>query len=300
MSLAPPVRFAAIDVGSNAIRLVIGRVYNSDKKPPFLKREASYRVPLRLGDDVFREGAIPPAKVQQMVQVFQSFHHLLAFFAPVATHACATSAMREAVNGPAVVEQVLRATGIQLDIISGQREAELLFSNSFEEDGLDHNKPFLFIDVGGGSTEVTLMDKGKSLASESFRVGTVRSLQGMVAASELERMKSWVENMPHPVEPTKAIGTGGNIGKLFDMAEHSITEHSITRKVLKDTLEKIEALSYEERIEKLGLKPDRADVIVPAGKLYSQVMKWADIKEILVPKVGVSDGILQGLFVKFR
>ena len=292
-----PTRLAAIDVGSNAVRLVIGRIHTADNGR-FLKREASYRIPLRLGDDVFQDGVIPPVKAEQLVQVFQGFHHLLAFFGPHATRACATSAMREAVNGSTIATEILRITGIRLEIISGTEEAGLLFANHFEEEGLDASKTYLFVDVGGGSTELTLMDKGKALASESFRIGTVRTLQGKVEQTEYDRMKAWIDKMPHGLDPTMAIGTGGNIGKIWDLADHAPDNLAISRKLIKDVLAKLETMSYEERIRKLGLKPDRADVIVPAGRIYSQVMKWADIKDMVVPKVGVSDGILQQLYAK--
>ena len=288
-----------MDVGSNAIRLVIGRIHFADDKH-FLKREASYRIPLRLGDDVFQNGAIPPEKAEQLIQVFQGFHHLLAFFKPLATRACATSAMREALNGTVITSEILRITGIPLEIISGTEEASLLFANHFEEEGLVASKTYLFVDVGGGSTELTLMDKGKALASESFRIGTVRTLQDKVEPSELDRMKAWIEKMPRGIEPTMAIGTGGNIGKIWDLADHSSANLAISRKSIKDVLAKLEAMSYEDKIRKLGLKPDRADVIVPAGRIYSQVMKWADIKDMAVPKVGVSDGILQQLYAKVQ
>jgi len=292
------IRMAALDIGSNAIRLVIGRVHDSENGH-FLKREASYRVPLRLGDDVFREGVIPEFKIQQMCEVFQGFSHLLRFFVPKSVRACATSAMREASNGNSVVLRVLNASGISIEVISGKLEAELLFSNAFESNGLQNDKTYLFVDVGGGSTELTLMDKGKPLASESFRIGTVRTLQGKVSESEHVRMQQWIANMPHGLEPTQAIGTGGNIGKIYDMAEHFITDGFLTRKSIREILARIEALDYEERIRKLGLKPDRADVIVPAGRIYYQVMKLADIKDMVVPKVGVSDGILHQLFVNY-
>ena len=292
------IRLAAIDMGSNAVRLVIGRVHVT-AKDRFLKREASYRIPLRLGDDVFRDGSIPAAKIEQLRQVFMGFQHLLAFFAPKAIRACSTSAMREASNGVAITEMLLAETGIRMEIISGKHEAELLFMNKFDEDTLDSRKTYLFVDVGGGSTELTLMDKGRPLASESFRIGTVRSLQGKVLESEHERLRKWVENMPHGMEPTLAIGTGGNIGKIYDMTEHSALDQKLSRRALREVLEKIESTGFEDRIRKLGLKPDRADVIVPAGRIYYQVMKIADIKDMVVPKVGVSDGILQELYQKY-
>lgn len=292
-------RFAAIDAGSNAIRLVIGRLH-CDSTGCFLKREASYRVPLRLGDDAFRMGILSEETIAQLCNIFLGFKHLIRFFAPKAIRACATSAMREASNGAQVVARILQESGIALEIISGKAEAELLFANSMEASEISINPVSLYIDVGGGSTELTLMDHGVVLQSESFRIGTVRSLQGKVLASETDRMKAWVDQLPKDHHPDIAIGTGGNIGKIFDMAKREGESNLLSRKSIKEVLEKIEGISFEDRIRKLGLKPDRADVIVPAGKVYSQVMKWADIKDMVVPKVGVSDGILQELFLRSK
>jgi len=292
-------RLAAIDVGSNAVRLVIGRIYNDDKGR-YLKREASYRVPLRLGDDVFGTGIISSAKVDQMVVVFQAFQNLLTFFAPLAIRACATSAMREAGNGPLVAETLLKRTGISLETVSGKYEAQLLFANQLEENDFDRTKAYLFIDVGGGSMELTLMTQGKVVASDSFRVGTVRTLQGKVTDIELERMRQWIAQLPKVSGEVMAIGTGGNIGKIYDLSSHESDDHRISRKSIKDVLTRLESFSFEDRIRKIGLKPDRADVIVPAGRIYNQVMKLADIKDMVVPKVGVSDGILQEMFLQVQ
>jgi exopolyphosphatase/guanosine-5'-triphosphate,3'-diphosphate pyrophosphatase len=297
MSEEAAIRLAAIDTGSNAIRLVIGRVYGTGPTR-FMKREASYRIPIRLGDDVFGTGSISVQKADLLIEAFHAFGHLLTVFSPTAVRACATSAMREASNGLQIASQIRQATGIHLEIITGEHEAGLLFANNFKDEGLDPQNTYLFIDVGGGSTELTLMDKGNPLSSESFRIGTVRSLQGQVLESERERMKLWIEKMPRGIEPTLAIGTGGNIGKIFDLAEHASMDQRISRKSIKDVLDKLEIMSLEDRIRKLSLKPDRADVIIPAGRIYSQVMKLAEIKDMIVPKVGVSDGILQELFGK--
>lgn len=292
-------RLAAIDVGSNAIRLVIGRIYN-DAKGRFYKREASYRIPLRLGDDVFSMGLVPSEKVDQIAEVFLSFKHLIHFFAPVAMRACATSAMRDASNSKEIVERIFAESQIKLEVISGQMEAQLLFANRFEAAGVTQSGSVLFIDVGGGSTELTLMENGHPLASESFRVGTVRTLQGKVSPEELDRMKFWIEAMPKVKGDILAIGTGGNIGKLFDLITHQNDAQTVSRKSLKEIVEKVEKYTYDERIRVLGLKPDRADVIVPAGRIYHQVMKWANCKDIMVPKLGVSDGILEELFLSVR
>lgn len=291
-------RVAAIDVGSNAIRLVVARIFREGPRP-FIKREASYRIPLRLGEDVFSTGEISPRKQEKLVEVFKSFRHLVNFFEPRALRACATSAMREARNGEACASLVREKTGIPLEVISGGEEASLLFNNHLEEDGLlDLNRTYLFIDVGGGSTELTLMVLGKALVSESFRIGTVRTLQNKVDPAEWERMRAWIQALPKHLDPAEAIGSGGNIGKIFDLLDHQGDKQALTRKAIRELIEKLEVLSYAERMQRYNLKPDRADVIVPAGRIFLQVMHWAATKTIYVPKVGIADGVVHSLFLQ--
>lgn len=289
-------RVAAIDVGSNAIRLVVARVFREDAVH-FVKREASYRIPLRLGEDVFSTGEISSHKQEQLVEVFKSFRHLMNFFAPLGLRACATSAMREASNGEAVAQLVRHKTGVPLEVISGSEEAALMFSNHLEEAGfLDPKKTYLYIDVGGGSTELTLMVLGKALVSESFRIGTVRTLQNKVSPAEWERMRAWIQALPKHLDPAEAIGSGGNIGKIFDLLDHQGDNQALSRKAIRELVERLEKLSYAERMVRYNLKPDRADVIVPAGRIFLQVMHWAATKSIYVPKVGIADGVIHTLF----
>lgn len=290
-----PERLAAIDVGSNAVRLVVGRLF-LDGTTPSIRREASYRVPLRLGEDVFTHGSISTAAAEQLEHIFHSFRHLLNFFAPRAVRACATSAMREASNGLEIAQHIGSHCQIPLEVISGSEEAALLFRNYLEPDsGFDHNKNYLYIDVGGGSTELTLMVLGKALVSESFRIGTVRLLKDRVEPQEWNRMRDWIYALPKHLDPTEAIGCGGNIGKIFDLLEHQSARQSLARKHIRPLIESMATLTVPERMKLYGLKPDRADVIVPAGRIFLQVLHWAAIKTILVPKVGVADGILKSL-----
>jgi exopolyphosphatase/guanosine-5'-triphosphate,3'-diphosphate pyrophosphatase len=287
-----PVRYAACDVGSNAVRLAIARVYEGPE--PFLRREAAYRVPLRLGHDVFTTGKISKQSAHDLVEIFQAFSHLLAFFRPTAIRACATSAMREASNGTDVATMVQKASGVPLEILSGADEASVIFAMHAEE-SLEPLRDYLYIDVGGGSTELTLLRNGAHLRSESFRLGGVRLLEGSAQASEWERMRSWIEDLPHGFKSTIAIGTGGNIGKIHDLGVRTPNE-PISRRRIREVLEELESLDVEERVRTHGLKPDRADVIVPAGKVYHQVMKWANIKTMMVPRAGLVDGLLEVLF----
>lgn len=282
-------RYAAIDVGSNAVRFALAGVQGD---PPFLVREASFRVPLRLGQDVFANGSVKERTADDLVEVFQAFSHLIAFFRPESVRACATSALREAKNGELVAARVRTESKISLEIISGAVEAELILSlSSVQDDGSDH----LYIDVGGGSTELTWLRDGKARSAESFRIGGVRILSGHVDDAEWARMHEWIDGLDRGIRPVSAVGTGGNIEKLHQLALGD-TEEPLTRHRLREILESLEPLSVEERMRKFHLKPDRADVIVPAGRVYHQVLKWANIRTIAVPKAGLADGILQGLF----
>ena len=284
-----PRRFAAIDVGSNAVRLALAGVQGH---PPFLVREASFRVPLRLGKDVFANGKVHERTADDLVEVFKGFWHLIAFFRVESVRACATSAMREAKNGEDVAARVRHEAKIPLEIISGAVEAELILAlREKEDDGSDH----LYIDVGGGSTELTWLRDGKPLAAESFRIGGVRILSGHLDDTEWDRMHDWIDGLERGIRPVSAVGTGGNIEKLHELSLGD-TEEPLTRHRLREILESLEPLSVEERMREYRLKPDRADVIVPAGRVYHQVLKWANIRTIAVPKAGLADGILQGLF----
>lgn len=287
-----PLRYAACDVGSNAVRLFVARVYEGET--PFLRAEASYRVPLRLGHDVFTTGEVSPATVEDLVQVFRAFSALLDFFRPEAIRACATSALREARNGPSVVSRVRRKTGVPLEIITGAEEAGIIFSVHAEE-RMAPDKDWLYVDVGGGSTELTFLQDGRPVRSESFRLGGVRLLAGRDDAGEWDRMKFWIAELPRGDRPLSGIGTGGNIGKLHDLSG-TPGGKPMSRRRLKDVLTGLEAMTVEERIRLRGLKPDRADVIVHAGRVYHQALKWAGAKDISVPRMGLADGLLEGLF----
>jgi exopolyphosphatase/guanosine-5'-triphosphate,3'-diphosphate pyrophosphatase len=290
--MAQELRFAACDVGSNAIRLVIAKAMGKSER--FLQREASYRVPLRLGDDVFSTGTVPDEKADGLVQVFKAYRDLIDFFKPHRLRACATSALREASNGPAVAARVWQETGIRLEIITGAEEANSLFANHIEA-GLSPEKDYLYVDVGGGSTELTLLSSGRVTESESFRIGGVRLLRSRVDGTEWERMRHWIEGLARGIRSTEAIGTGGNISKIYDLVVGT-PGNQLSRRRIREVVEALEPMSIEERIRSYGLKPDRADVIVPAGRVYYQIMKWADIKAMQVPKLGVADGVLSQMF----
>jgi exopolyphosphatase/guanosine-5'-triphosphate,3'-diphosphate pyrophosphatase len=285
------LRFVACDVGSNAVRLVVARAFDCGR---FMQREASYRVPLRLGDDVFTGGLVSEEKIAALVEVFRAFRHLINFFKPARLRACATSALREASNGPMAAQRVWDETGIRLEVITGAEEARTLFS-IHNEAGLWPSRDYLYIDVGGGSTELTLISQGRVVQSESFKIGGVRLLSSRVDPTEWDRIKSWISNLPRGIRPTEAIGTGGNISKIYDLVIGT-PGLEISRRRINEVIQALEPLSIETRVRDYGLKPDRADVIVPAGKVYHQIMKWADIKSMVVPKQGVADGLLAQMF----
>jgi exopolyphosphatase/guanosine-5'-triphosphate,3'-diphosphate pyrophosphatase len=285
------LRFGACDVGSNAVRLVVARAFDRGR---FMQREASYRIPLRLGDDVFTEGFVPDEKISALIEVFKAFRHLINFFKPARLRACATSAMREANNGELAAQRVWDETGIRIEVITGAEEARTLFS-IHNEAGLWPSRDYLYIDVGGGSTELTLISQGRVVQSDSFKIGGVRLLRSRVDPTEWDRIKTWIANLPRGIRPTEAIGTGGNISKIYDLVIGT-PGLEISRRRINEVIQALEPLSVEARVRDYGLKPDRADVIVPAGKVYHQIMKWADIKSMVVPKQGVADGLLAQMF----
>lgn len=283
-------RYAAIDIGTNAVRLLIGRVQL--RGAPRVEKEMLVRVPLRLGNDVYSHKELTPESVRQLLETMSSFKHLISAFRPKAVRACATSAMRESRNGPKIVEAIQQRTGLQLEVIDGRQEAELIFSNRIDRQFADLDA-FLYVDVGGGSTELNLFASGRQLASHSFNLGGVRILKNAVPAGEEQRMREWlIKNARQP--GLTAIGSGGNIGRLHRLAKLE-QEQPLSRKKLAQVLARLDSLSLEERISTFKLKRDRADVVVPAGTIYLRVMEWAGIRTIYVPQFGLADGLILDL-----
>lgn len=287
------MRFGAIDIGSNAVRLLITNVYET-KHGPVFKKSSLVRVPIRLGEDVFTKGIISDAKCQKMVDTMSAFRLLLGVHDVVSFRACATSAMRNATNGEELVEQIADESGIEIEIIQGKKEADIIFSNHFEEQ-LFQDRSYLYIDVGGGSTELTVFSNKKPVASRSFRIGTIRLLEGKVEPEYWEKLLSWVENNTQGLGKLDGIGSGGNINKLYKMAE-VVGGQPLRYKQLKKLHVMLREMTYEQRIEELGLNADRADVIVPACEIFRAVMKRAKIKDIIVPQFGLSDGMTRLLY----
>lgn len=291
------MKFAAIDIGSNAVRLLLANVYEHKGKPDF-KKGSLIRVPIRLGDDVFLTQRISKEKTQNLVKTMMAFKYLAEVYEPLDIMACATASMREAVNNQEVIDLIKKETGISIEIIDGKREAEIIYSNHVAED-IDSSKSYLYIDVGGGSTELTLFSKGKRIGSNSFNIGTIRILDHADNESEWKRLQNWVENETQRHQPITGIGTGGNINKIFKISEKKEGK-PLSYKNLKEIYENLNSYSLEARIEVLGLKPDRADVIIPAAEIFLKIMKWSKISEIYVPQIGLSDGIIHVLYERFK
>ena len=289
------IRYAAIDAGSNAVRLLLCNAVEEHEVVHFKKSEL-IRIPLRLGEDVFMNGTISENKAKRFIKTMKAFKLLIDVFEPESFRACATASLREAENGAELVSRIKKECDLNLEIISGKQEAELIYSNHIE-DSLDKSQSYLYIDVGGGSTELTLFDKGKIIISQSFDVGALRWLNGKVSKETWEKMKKWVQENTSGHSPLTAIGSGGNINKIFKMLDRR--DKPLATSKLRDFYEELKTHTVDERMEIWQLNPDRADVIVPAAKIYLGVMKAADIGEIIVPQIGLVDGIVHQLHDQF-
>lgn len=289
--------FAAVDIGSNAIRLLFCRVYELEGKPHFHKEEL-IRMPIRLGEDVFLKGKISSAKEERLITSLKGFNELIKAYQVDGVRAVATSAMRDAANGQEIITRAKQESGLNVEIIDGKLEAALVFSNHIEQI-LNPKFAYLYIDVGGGSTELTLYFNQKVIAAKSFNIGTVRMLLDKVNKEEWDEMKAWLKRSTVGIHPLFAIGSGGNINKMFKMINKKETKH-LSYDKLKDLYDMLNSYTYEERVERLGLKPDRADVIIPAAKIFLTVMKTADIEKVFVPQIGLSDGIVHDMYDKYK
>ncbi|MFN3343891.1 MAG: exopolyphosphatase [Flavobacteriales bacterium] len=287
--------YGAIDIGSNAGRLLIGNVVEENGMAS-IKKFSLTRVPLRLGEDVFTDKKISPARVKMLIKTLKAYKHLMDVYDIVDYRACATSAMREAENKKEILEEIKKETGIKLEIIDGEEEAELIFS-TINTMKFERNKSYLYIDVGGGSTEVSLLENGERKKSKSFKIGTLRILKGKVDEKRWLELKDWVKTLNPEHKQILAIGTGGNINRMLKI-NRSEDDNCISYSDIKRIQTHISSYSLNDRINKLGLRPDRADVIVPAADIYLAVMRYADVTQMLVPKVGLSDGIIYDLYKK--
>ncbi len=285
-------KYAAIDIGSNAVRMLVANVVEYEKKTIFLKNSL-VRIPVRLGQDAFSEGKISEVNIKRIIKSMKAFKLLMKVHGVKDYLAFATSALREAKNGSKVVEKVLEKSGIKIEIIDGKKEAKII-SNTTIFDTISKEKTFLYVDVGGGSTEFSVLIKGKRTYSKSFKIGTVRLLNDKVSDETWQASEEWVNEHTQGHEKIYLLGTGGNINKLHKMAGIK-DDRPISYLTLNALSNKLNLLTYEERIVKLGLNPDRSDVILPAAKLFLKTLNWSGAKDIYVPKVGLSDGMIREL-----
>lgn len=288
---------AAIDIGSNAARLLICEVIKTGTKTELNKLNL-IRIPLRLGFDVFEKGYIGFRKKKMLINTIDAFSALMKVYEVDHYIACATSAMRDASNSKEVIKEIKADTGIKIDVITGDLEAEIIYENHIAE-LLDPNKSYLYMDVGGGSTEITLFHKNEVAFQKSFDIGTVRLLTNKVTNETWEDLKQSLKELAKKYNKLTAIGSGGNINKVFSMV-NSKTLKSLPIEVIREFYRVLEPMSVEERMDIYKLKKDRADVIVPALKIYANAMKWANIEEIHVPKIGLADGLINHLYEQVK
>lgn len=287
------MKIAAIDIGSNAIRLLIEEVH-LDGAEYHIEKVSLTRVPVRLGEDVFTKGKIGKEKTRQLIKTMRAFWYLMDVHHVEYFRACATSAMREASNKKEVLERVEKEANVRIEILSGDEEANLIFENSFVQN-LNVANNYLYIDVGGGSTELTLIKHGKRIKGKSFEIGTVRMLNAAVSEEMWEKAGRWIQSALEKGEKVVGIGTGGNINTIFKNQGKKMSE-VLSYNELQEQYELLKSYSYEQRITRLRLKPDRADVIIPACEIYLRLARYAGIQEILVPKIGLADGIILDIF----
>jgi len=288
-------KYAAIDIGSNAVRLLISNIVLVEDEEPKFKKSSLIRVPIRLGADAFISGTISEENSKRMVDAMKAFKLLMDVHGVERYKACATSAMRDASNGKQLIQRIQKEAAIDIEIINGKKEAQIIASTDLTE-LIEGHKSYLYVDVGGGSTEFTVFSKQKLIASKSFKMGTVRLLNKEIDKKETwKEIKKWIEMHTKDLKKIVLIGSGGNINKIFKMSGQKL-EKPLSYVYMNAHYQFLKKMSYDERISELGLNPDRADVIIPATKIYLSAMKWSGAKKIYVPKIGLSDGIIKSLY----
>ena len=292
------MKLAAIDIGSNAARLLISDVVPGTQANPEFIKILLVRVPLRLGFDVFDKAEISAPRVEKIIKTIKSYKLLLDVYEVKHLKACATSAMRDAVNAPEIIKKIKAETGIEIGIISGDEEASLIYENHIAEN-LKKDESYLYIDVGGGSTELSFFSDGKLIIKKSFNIGTIRLLKNQVAESQWDQMKDFIKNKTKGYHHVTAIGSGGNINKIFSLSKRKEGK-PLQLELLRDYYKEFSNLSVSQRVALYHLREDRADVIVPALLIFINIMRWAEIEEIFVPKIGLADGLIHTLYEEVR
>lgn len=284
---------AAIDIGSNAARLLINEVKIQNGKPEFIKLNL-LRIPLRLGMDVFTLGKIGAEREKMVLDSMKIFSDLMKIYKVEHYRACATSAMRDAENGKEIIQKVKDHSDITIEIISGDEEATLVYENHVAE-GLDKDFAYLYVDVGGGSTELTFYENGKMIYERSFNIGTIRLLNDLVSEDNWKEMKEEIRKNINSKKSIVAIGSGGNINKVFSMSKTKDGK-PMSASYLKKVYKEINALTVDERMSKYNLRQDRADVLGHALRIYNNIMTWSEISRIFVPKISVADGLIHNIY----
>ena len=291
-------KYASIDIGSNAVRLLISTITEPENKPVCFKKTSLVRVPIRLGQDVFVNGYISDFNVSRMNQTLKAFQLLMNCHKVEYYRACATSAMREAQNSTSLVDEVKKETGINIEVIDGSDEAAIIAATDLHE-LIKSEQTYIYVDVGGGSTEITIYSNGNTVISKSFNLGTVRLLNNLVSESDWENFRRWIKENTKAYSKIEMIGSGGNINHIFK-ASLKKTGNPLSFFYLSSYYQLLKSLTYEERIAQLYMNQDRADVIVPATEIYLTAMKYSKSRSVHVPKIGLSDGIIKSLYNEYK
>lgn len=289
-------KYAAIDIGSNAVRLLISNIIEEKGQLVRIKKNSLVRVPIRLGEDVFMHQLISEKNSLRLVDTMLAFNLLMKSHNVVKYKACATSAMREASNGEKITKLIKQKTNISIDIIDGQTEATIIAATDLHQ-YIKENNTYLYVDVGGGSTEFTIYDNGKFITSKSYKIGTVRLIENLVSDETWTDLENWIKDNLKNYNNVDIIGSGGNINTIFKKSNQSVGK-PLTYFYLSALYTKLKSLTYEKRIVELDLNQDRADVIIPATRIYLSAMKWSGAKDIYVPKIGLADGIIKSMYFK--
>ncbi len=290
------MKLAAIDIGSNAARLLITEIKPGIGGEPVFNKLNLIRVPLRLGFDVFEKKEISKEKIGMILQTMKAYKHLMNAYGVSDVKACATSAMRDATNSADIIRTIKLETDITISLISGDEEANYIYENHIAET-LSANDAYLYIDVGGGSTELSFFSNGSLIFRQSFNIGTIRLLKNMIAEPEWEEMKSFIKTKTKNYTSIVAIGSGGNINKTFSLSKKKEGK-PLSLSILKEYYKAFSSITIDERMRLYNLREDRADVIVPALLIYINIMRWTDTEEIFVPRIGLVDGIVRNLYAE--
>jgi exopolyphosphatase/guanosine-5'-triphosphate,3'-diphosphate pyrophosphatase len=291
-------KYASIDIGSNAVRLLISTITEPENKPVTFKKTSLVRVPIRLGQDVFVNGYISDFNTSRMKQTLKAFQLLMNCHKVERFRACATSAMRDAKNSKALVEEIKKDTGIDIEVIDGSDEAAIIAATDLHE-LIKSEKTYIYVDVGGGSTEITIYKDGKTVASKSFNLGTVRLLNNLVSDKDWDNFRKWIQEHTQGMSKIEMIGSGGNINHIFKASGKKLGK-PLSFFYLSSYYQLLQSLTYEERIAQLSMNEDRADVIIPATEIYLTAMKQSKSRTIHVPKIGLSDGIIKYLYNEYK